>query len=167
MTQSSSANESQVGMKRCATSCEMDESIRLRLSLQKNQKPTQKRFSSVTCEEVKEAAKGVVPANTKSSNEWALKNLRAWVSDRNARMSDEAVPDDLLACEDADILCTWMCCFVQETRKENGENYPPSTLRLLLAAFQRILCMNKVPFNLFDKSDLRFRDLQNTLIVFA
>ena len=23
--------------------------------------------------------------------------------------------------------------------------------------------MNKVPFNLFDKSDLRFRDLQNTL----
>ena len=47
-----------------------------------------------------------MPANTKSSNKWALKNLRAWVSDRNARMSDEAVPDDLLACEDADILCT-------------------------------------------------------------
>ena len=105
--------------------------------------------------------KGVVPANTKGSNEWALKNLHAWVSDCNARMSDEAVPDDLLACEDADTLCKWMCCFVQETRKENGENYPPSTLRLLLAAFQQILHMNKV--NLFDKSDLRFRDLHNTL----
>ena len=93
-------------------------------------------------------AKGVVPANTKSSNEWALKNLRAWVSDRNARMSDEAVPDDLLACEDADILCTWVCRFAQETRKENGENYPPSTLRLLLIA-----CPNKKQNFAIEKSE--------------
>ena len=47
---------------------------------------------SVTCEEIKEAAKGVVPANTKSSNKWALKNLCAWISNRNSCMSDEAVP---------------------------------------------------------------------------
>ena len=101
MTQSSSANESEVGMKRCVTSCEMDDTTnkkRLRLSLRKNRKPIQERFSSM-------------PANTKSSNEWALKNLRAWISDRNTRMSDEAVLADL-ACEDADILCKWMCCFV-------------------------------------------------------
>ena len=146
MTQSSLANESQVGMKRCATSCEMDDTTnkkRLRLSLQKNQKPTQKCFSSVTCEEVKEAAKGVVPANTKSSNEWALKNLRAWVSYRNARMSDEAVPDDLLVCEDADILCTWMCCFVQEMCARRTER---TTHKHSASAFQRILRMNKVPF---------------------
>ena len=88
-------------------------------------------------------------------------NLHAWISDHNARLSDEAVPDDL-ACEDADVLCKWMCCFVQETHKENGENYPPSTLCQLLAAFQQILHMNKVLFNLFDKSDLRFHDLHNT-----
>ena len=50
-------------------------------------------------------------------------------------------------------------------RDAQGERreLPTSTLRLLLAAFQRILRMNKVPFNLFDKSDLRFRDLQNML----
>ena len=75
MTQVSLANESQVGMKRCATSCEMDDTTnkkRLHSSLIKDRKPTQECFSSVTCE----AAKGVVPANTKntkSSNEWALK----------------------------------------------------------------------------------------------
>ena len=40
-------------------------------------------------------------------------------------MSDEAVPDDLLTCKDADTLCKWMCCFVQEMCKEKGENYPP------------------------------------------
>ena len=73
------------------------------MSLRKNRKPIQERFLSGTCEEIKEAAKGVVPANTKSSNKWALKNLCAWISDHNARMSDEAVPADLFACEDADI----------------------------------------------------------------
>ena len=109
----------------------------LRSSLWKNWKPIQECFSSVTCEEIKEVAKGVVPANTKSSNKWAPKNIRAWISDCNTRMSDEAVPVGLLACKDADILCKWMCCFVQEMRKENGENYPPSTLCQLLPAFQR------------------------------
>ena len=131
MTQSSSANENQVGKKRCATSCEMDDTTNkkwFRLSLWKNRKPIQEHVLSVMCEEIKEGAKGVVPANTKSSNNWALKNLCAWISDRNTRMSDEAVPADLFACEDADILCKWMCCFVQETCKDNGENYPPSTL---------------------------------------
>lgn len=61
------------------------------------------------------------------------------------------------------VLCKWLCLFVQETRKENGENYPATTLRQLLAAFQRIMHTNKIPFNLFDKADLRFSDLHNTL----
>ena len=60
MTQLSSANESQVRMKRCVTSCEMDDTTnkkQLRLSLWKNPKPIQERFSSVTCEEIKKAQK--------------------------------------------------------------------------------------------------------------
>ena len=67
MTQSSSANESQVGMKKCAIICEMDDTTnkkRLRLSLQKNRKPTQEHFSSVTTR----LRKRVVPANIKGSN---------------------------------------------------------------------------------------------------
>ena len=81
------------------------------------------------------------------NHEWVLKNLRAWVSDRNARMSDKAVPDDQVACEDADVLCKCVLLCARDVHKENEENYPPSTLHLLLAAFQRILCMNMVPFN--------------------
>ena len=57
----------------------------------------------------------------------------------------------------------WLCRFVQETRKENGENYPPSTIRSLLSTFQRVMQGNKVTFRFFDKSDLKFRDLRNTL----
>ena len=49
---------------------------------------------------------------------------------------------------------------MQETRKEN---YPVTTIRQLLSAFQRVFCANKVLFNLFDKSGFRFHDLHNTL----
>ena len=73
------------------------------------------------------------------------------------------MPDDLLLYKDADLVCRWMCIFVQETRKENGEEYPPSTIRALLAAFQRQMTTNKVGFSLLDKADHRFRDLHNTL----
>ena len=59
--------------------------------------------------------------------------------------------------------CVNGCCFVQETRKESGENYPASTLRQMLSAFQRVLRTNKIPFNIFDKHDLRFSELRNTL----
>ena len=32
-----------------------------------------------------------------------------------------------------------------------------------MAAFQRLLRSNKIPFNILDKSDIRFRDLHQTL----
>ena len=55
-----------------------------------------------------------------------------------------------------------MCRFVSEACKEN---YLPLTIRQLLAAFQRTLQTNKVAFNVFDKSNLLFSDLRNTLDV--
>ena len=58
-------NKIQVGMKRCATSCDMDDTTNkkwLCLSLWKNRKRIQECFSSVTCKEIKEVAKGVMPA---------------------------------------------------------------------------------------------------------
>ena len=133
-----------------------------KLSLSLKKKP-EKRFGSfVTEEEQTVAAKGVVPLNTKITNDWAMKNLRQWMEHRN-NSGDEKVPDDLLCCKDAERVCKWLCIVVQETRKENGEEYPPSTIRALIAAFQRQMTENKLGFNLLDKTDLRFRDLRNTL----
>ena len=45
------------------------------------------------------------------------------------------------------------------------KNYPPCTIRQLLAAFQHQLRSNKLPFNLFDKLDLQFADFHNTLAI--
>ena len=79
MTQSQSSSNGQLGTKRYSSGTEVDSGKdtappttkkRLCLSLRK---PNRERFSSVTSEEIEEAAKGVVPANTKSSNEWALR----------------------------------------------------------------------------------------------
>ena len=131
---------------------------RLSLSLKKPN-----RFGACVTEEQQSiAAKGVVPANAKVANDWALRNLWQWM-DHCRHCGEEQVPDDLLLCKDADLVCRWMCIFVQETRKENGEEYPPSTIWALLAAFQRQMTTNKVGFSLLDKADHRFHDVHNTL----
>ena len=134
---------------------------KLSLSLKKK---TNDRFSKpLSSEELKKAAQGVTPVNTQSSNDWALQNIRAWMEHRNTTAPDDPVPPNLLSCSDAATLYKWLCCYVQETKKENGLAYPASTLRSLLAALQRIMHANKVPFNIFDKSDMQFRDMHMTL----
>ena len=119
------------------------------------------RFSFVSDEEASTASKGVVPVNTESTNKWALKNLEEWMEIRS--VSNEPVPCDLLSCSDASLVCKWLCRFVQETRKIDGSRYPSSSIRSLLAAFQRIMHANKLPYRLFDLSDTRFLNLRNTL----
>ena len=96
---------------------------RLSLSLKKPH-----RFGPcVTEEEQAVAAKGVVPVNTKVANDWAMRSLQQWMDNRRSS-GEEPVPDDLLHCMDPKVVCKWVCIFVQETRKEDGEEYPPSTI---------------------------------------
>ena len=73
------------------------------------------RFSLVNDEESSLACQGVVPSNTKNSNDWPMRNLREWIQVRAG--TDEPVPEALLSCPDATIVCKWFCRFVQETRK--------------------------------------------------
>ena len=149
-------------MKRLLSADENQSPSRKRLSLSLRRpevqlrKPPQ-RFGPPTSEEdMQSAAKGVIPLNTKCFNALALGNLRSWMETRNSN-SDEKVPEDLLSCPEAEVVCKWLCRFVHETRKENGERYPPATIRCLLSAFQREMQDNKLSYRLFDRSDLRFQ----------
>ncbi len=118
-----------------------------------------KRFALLVDDATMKIAKqGVVPSNTRSSNQWALKNFEAWMTTRNARNSEQ-VPHDLLQSHDAKVVCKWLCYYIQETRKEDGEPYPPKTLKQLLCGIKRLMDANRVSFNIFDKSNLDFRDL--------
>ena len=132
------------------------------LSLKKSKKGGD-RFSLIHSPQRKEAAKGVVPVNTKQANEWFLRNLRSWIEFHNAAHPDEPVPANLLSLNDAKQLCKWLCRYIQETRKGYGAKHPLSTIGQHLAVFQHKLRENKVPFNILEKSDIRFRDLHLTL----
>ena len=107
------------------------------------------------------AARGVVPVNTETSTQWALKNLRAWAQNHSARVT-EPVPN-ISQSHDADLDCKWLCRFVMETRKTDGLAYPPATLRSLVSGVNRELQRNKALFSVLDENDARFRDLQKTL----
>jgi len=94
-----------------------------------------------------------------------MRNLTVWMTEHNRSHPDDPILNDLFTCSgmDASVLYKWLCCLLQEMRKENGDGYPPTTLHQLLAVFQRILRDNKILYNIFDKTDLHFQDLHNTL----
>ena len=113
--------------------------------------------------EREKAACGVIPHNTKSSTQWALKNFNTWVENRAALCSSFVVPADLLRCHDPMVVCKYLCLYVMETRCEDGKPYPPSTIRVLVSGLNRILQANKAPFSVLDRSNHDFHPLLNTL----
>ena len=89
---------------------------------------TQKRFASPVKENVyNEAAEGVVPANTKQCNEWAVRAFRSWATQRNK--PGASVPSDRLESNDPHLVAKFMRFFVLEARKEDGEQYTPGTIK--------------------------------------
>ena len=69
-----------------------------------------------------EAAKGVVPMNTKKNNAWGEKAFRAWVEERNKVMPPDPVPDGLLACHDSSIVSKYMRYFVLEAMSQGWKD---------------------------------------------
>ena len=99
--------------------------------------------TSVSEKEVNEAAKGVVPMNTKKNNAWAERTFDAWVQERNQLMPLNPVPTDLLQCHDASVVSKYLRYFVLEARTQDGKKYPSTTIRSLLSGLNRILKESK------------------------
>jgi len=57
--------------------------------------------------------------------------------------------------------------FIVKAHKENGNKYPPATIKVLLSGINCALQENKVPFSIFDKQNSHFRDSCNTLDVIS
>ncbi len=108
---------------------------KLNLSISKKTlcKPTSSRFATpISEEEFSDAAKGVIPCNTKKNNSWAERTFNAWVAERN-RSTPGSVPTDLLLCRDPATVCKYMRYFVLEARSHDGNKYPPGTIRSILS----------------------------------
>ena len=87
---------------------------------------------------------------------------------------DNPVPEDLLMSSDVYVLNNYLSKYIVETRKSNGEHYPPSTLASPITTF----CMwdpeilytreqNPECPNFLDKQDNRFKKIQGTLDAYS
>ena len=138
-------------------------------SLSSNNSPsstqTSKRFGKfVGDEELSVLAKGVIPANTDKSTKWALPNFNAWKEARNREHPNNPVPEDLFTISEPEIINTQLSRYVVETRKSNGDYYPPKTLHQLLCGLLRHMrSVNPGCPNFLDKKDSRFKPLQGTM----
>lgn len=123
------------------------------------------RFTTfVNDDELAVLSKGVVPASTDKSTRWALANFSAWKKARNEKYPSNPVPENLFASTDPATLCTHLSRFVLETRKANGECYPPKTLHQLLCGLLRHMReTNPGCPNFLDKKDSRFKTLHGTM----
>ena len=131
------------------------------------QPPAKKsRFSALTEQELEELSKPCVPKNTESSTKWALDNFDSWKNERSRSASNsEKCPETLLEDMDPAQLNKWLSVFIAETRKVNGEQYPPASLQLLLSGLQRHMRsvnIKKAP-NIFAKKDPNFSRLHQTM----
>ena len=65
---------------------------------------------------------------------------------------------------DPGVVSKWLALYIAETRKENGDCYPPKMLYALLAGLLRY-CQSKNPtcLNFLDTSDKRFQVLHNAM----
>ena len=100
-----------------------------------------------------EAAKGIVPDNTKKCTTWGERAFLAWVEERN-----KAFPTDLLSCRDPTIISKYMRYFILEVRAKDGKKYPPSTIWCILSAIKRIYKESKAPLSIRDKINPAFQE---------
>ena len=114
-----------------------------------------------------EFAKGKKCVNTDRSTNWAIGVFKEWLKQRNESCPNDLSPEDFLEADHSDDvvqLQEWLCRFVIEARKQDGELYPPSSLQNLLSGVLRYMrgLHGDTPDFLLKK-DWRFRELQGTM----
>jgi len=154
--------------KRSKLTLSLNKAKKKRLQSESGEEKQQSRFASPLNEqELDKFAEGLKPANTEASTLWAVNNFTKWAENRQKLAPHDPVPDNLLECHNPATVCKYLCMFVVETRKENGDKYPPATIRSLLSGINRKLQENKAPFSVFDKQNPAFTNLFKTLDVMS
>lgn len=128
------------------------------------------RFAApMTEEQMAKASTPNVPEKTAKCIKWATKMYEAWRQNRNARILDgtqvplgtlSIIPYTLDKLNDDELNYT-LSRFVMETRKIDGTEYPPRTMRSIVILIQMFLHQRNRPVKLL--SDPNFKELQNTL----
>ena len=129
-------------------------------------KPKKPRFAVAVPEDTEASKKPVEVKNTERSTMWAVRAFYSWVEEHNER-SDEKCPIELLCMDDMSLLSKWLCIFVKEARRDNGELYTPRSISMLLSGLQRFInskCEASEPLvKLVDPTNPAFRELHNVV----
>ena len=114
-----------------------------------------------TDSEVEEARKKAVPKNTDKNTSWAVNIWKEWSAHRcKVCTSFTKWPTHLLITEPSQ-LDYWLSKFVLETRKGNGDHYPPDTLYSICSGLLRYIRETRPQMNIFK--DPVFAGFQRTL----
>jgi hypothetical protein len=94
------------------------------------------RFVHSTQESIEKDMQNRIPLNTQKKCAWAVRLLRLWHDDWKCRLDGEMKVLKPVEEWSSGDLSYALRFFVTEVRKENGDRYPPQTLKELVAAIQ-------------------------------
>ena len=123
--------------------------------------PTNKRrfAAPVTSNDVQQAEEAAVPKSTRNDTKWCMKLWDLWSSQRPSCSTEAAIPT--ITALNNDQLQHWLCRFILEVRKENGQHYPPATLHHIVSGIMRFLRQSGRQLDLFQ--DPAFQEFRTVL----
>lgn len=107
------------------------------------------RFSRISDEELNFKISSRIPPNTSRQTRWAVGLFQQWKTYRNnlaAECNELSAVTPSLEEMTYDELNYCLTKFIWEVRKENGSEYPPKTLYIIICAIQRYLQQHKEAF---------------------
>jgi hypothetical protein len=105
-----------------------------------------------------------MPKNSANSSKWAMNNLKEWLNEHNDKNPVKCPISILSATCSKDVLNQWLCVYINETRNQNGEPYPPKSIYALLCGILREMRIkNPLYPNFLKKDDPDFVTFHNTL----
>lgn len=110
-----------------------------------------------------------IPERTKKQNRWAFNVWREWARKRNALEDSfigpyKGVPLDVGQAGEEE-LDYWLCKFVMEIRRKDGNPYPPHTLMQIVMGIQRYLRQQagKPTICILDRSNSTYSNFRSVL----
>ena len=118
------------------------------------------RYEFVNDDKIKELLASTESKNTRKNTKWAVSTFNDWRSTR-IQATGDFIPE-ILDFEITDIN-KWLSKFMIETRRQDGNPYPPRTLYMLAVGILRHFRENGVHHNFLDESNSNFYDFRKAM----
>ena len=105
--------------------------------------------------DIKRSMEFRVPEKTRNQTNWAIKVWSEWAISRNRNLLPDEAPFN---CEietlSAQLINFWLCRFVLEIRRRDGERYPPASLyQLCCGILHHLRAAGRAEVNIFEQAE--------------